>query len=114
MIGNLKRGDVVWVDFGNPRGSEPSGRRPALVVQNDTGNIYSPNTILAAITRSIGEYPVNVRVEPNESGLPSPSTIECSLLLTIAKERILSQVGTLPANSMAKVNAALRASLALN
>ena len=114
MKRNLKKGDVVWVDFGSPRGSEPSGRRPALIVQNDIGNIYSPNTIVAAITRTFGEYPVNVTVEPTESGLPSLSTVDCSSLLTITKERILSQVGNLPADSMVKVDAALRTSLALN
>ena len=114
MTGDLKRGDVVWVDFGRPRGSEPSGRRPALIVQNDTGNIYSPTTIVAAITRTIREYPVNVVIEPDESGLPSPSIVNCSLLMTIAKERILSYVGTLPDDAIVKVDAALRTSLALN
>lgn len=29
------RGDVVWVDFGSPRGSEPVKVRPAVVVQED-------------------------------------------------------------------------------
>lgn len=110
----LKKGDIVWVDFGIPRGSEPSGRRPALVVQNDIGNLYSTNTIVASITRTISEYPFDVVIEPTESGLPSRSMVDCSLILTIAKERILSLVGTLPANSMAKVNAALRISLALD
>ena len=114
MIENLRRGDIVWLDFGTPRGSEPSGRRPALIVQNNTGNVYSPNIIVATITRTIREYPVNVLVEPAESGLPEQSTIDCSLLLTVNKERVLSKVGPLASQAMSRVDAALKVSLALD
>ncbi len=109
----LKRADVVWADFGEPRGSEPEGRRPALVVQNDVGNFHSPNTIVVAITRTIRRYPVNVAIEPVESGLPDPSMVDCSLMLTISKQRLLNKVGTLGAKTMADVDAALKTSLEL-
>ena len=112
--GEFNRGDVIWLDFGNPRGSEPSGPRPALIVQNNTGNVYSPNTIVAVITRTIREYPVNVIIEPADSGLPELSAVNCSLLLTISKERILSRVGPLAAHAMARVDTALKTSLALD
>ena len=114
MTRNVIRGDVVWVDFGSSRGSEPEGHRPALIVQNDVGNMHSPNTIVVAITRTIKKYPVNVVVEPDESGLPDRSMIDCSLVLTIAKERILQKTGTLSATTIADVGAALKTSLALS
>ncbi len=85
-----------------------------MIVQNNTGNVYSPNTIVAVITRTIREYPVNVIIEPADSGLPELSTVNCSLLLTISKERILSRVGPLSAHAMARVDTALKTSLALN
>ncbi len=114
MTPNVTRGDVVWVDFGSSRGSEPEGSRPALIVQNDVGNMHSPNTIVVAITRTIKTYPVNVVVEPDESGLPDRSMVDCSLVLTIAKERILDKAGTLGATAIADVDAALKTSLALS
>ncbi len=115
MTRNVTKGDVVWVGFGSARGSEPEGRRPALVVQNDVGNMHSPNTIVVAITtRAIKKYPVNVVVEPDESGLPHRSMVDCSLVLTIAKERILDKAGTLGATTIADVDAALKTSLALS
>lgn len=114
MTRNVTRGDVVWVDFGSSRGSEPEGRRPALIVQNDVGNMHSPNTIVVAITRTIKKYPVNVVVEPDESGLPHRSMVDCSLVLTITKERILDKAGTLGATTIADVDAALKTSLALS
>ena len=114
MTQDQKRGDVIWLDFGTPRGSEPSGRRPALIVQNDVGNVYSPNIIVAACTRTIKEYPVSVTIEPADSGLPETSMVDCPLLLTIDKGRILGQAGHLDDNTMARVDNALKSSLALN
>ena len=114
MTGDFRRGDIIWLDFGTPRGSEPSGRRPALIVQNNVGNLYSPNIIVAAITRSVGEYPVNVLVESAESGLPERSTVDCSLILTVHKERVLSRIGPLTDDAMARVDTALKTSLALD
>ena len=113
MTQHPKRADVVWADFGQPRGSEPEGHRPALIVQNDVGNAHSPNTIVAAITRTIRRYPVNVIIEPEESGLPDTSMVDCSLMLTISKQRILNRVGTLGAKTMAQVDTALKTSLGL-
>ncbi len=31
----IAHGDVVWIDFGSPRGSEPAMRRPAVVMQEN-------------------------------------------------------------------------------
>lgn len=104
---------MVWADFGQPRSSELEGCRPALIVQNDVGNAHSPNTIVAAITRTIRRYPVNVIIEPEESGLPDTSMVDCSLMLTISKQRILNRVGTLGAKTMAQVDTALKTSLGL-
>ena len=33
--GEIKRGEIYWVDFGKTKGSEQGGKRPALVVQNN-------------------------------------------------------------------------------
>ena len=42
--GEIKRGEIYWVDFGKTKGSEQGGKRPALVVQNNIGNKHSPTT----------------------------------------------------------------------
>ena len=46
----VARGDILLVNFGNPTGSEQGGVRPAIVVQNDKGNKYSPTVQVAPIT----------------------------------------------------------------
>lgn len=47
---SIKRGDVYFANLSPTMGSEQVGVRPVLVVQNDTGNKYSPTVIVAAIT----------------------------------------------------------------
>ena len=49
----IRRGDIFVTDLesvGENVGSEQSSRRPAVIIQNDTGNEYSPTTIVAFIT----------------------------------------------------------------
>ena len=39
---HYKRGDIYLVDLNPYRGSEQGGVRPAVVVQNNSGNYHSP------------------------------------------------------------------------
>ncbi len=45
----IKRGDVIDIDFDPARGHEIRKTRPAVVVQNDIGNQYSPLVIVSPI-----------------------------------------------------------------
>jgi mRNA interferase MazF len=81
----VRRGEIYWVEFSPVKGSEQGGLRPALVIQNDTGNRYGQTTVVAAITRTLPAqpYPFVVVIEPEESGLPSRSAVNCSQVATI-------------------------------
>ena len=46
---SVKRGDIVFYDFGTKPGSDKSGLRPVLVLQHDKFNTSSPTTIIAPI-----------------------------------------------------------------
>jgi len=91
------------------------GRRPALVIQNDIGNQYSPTTIVAAVTTSKPrrEYPFTVFISSPESGLPQDSYANLSQILTIDKSRLLRRAGRLQANRMLQLDEAIRVSLGL-
>ena len=45
---SVKRGDIYYADLSPVVGSEQGGVRPVLIIQNDTGNRYSPTVIAAA------------------------------------------------------------------
>lgn len=111
----VSRGEIWWVDFGIPRGSEQGGHRPAFVVQNDSGNLYSSTTIVAAITsRQRKPYPFHVEITARESGLPEDSTILLEQLLTVSQNRLVRRAGILSASKMTEVDKALRVSLGLS
>lgn len=111
----MRRGDIYWVDFGPPRGSEQGGSSPALVVQNDIGNMSSPTTIIAAITsKKKVSYPFHIDVSALESGLPQDSTVLLEQLLTINKSRLINRIGSLSSAKMIEVDRALQASLGLS
>ena len=110
----VERGEIYWIDFGVPRGSEQGERRPALVVQNDVGNRHSLTTVVAAITSKQKKiYPFHVEITACESGLYQDSTILLEQLLTVSQDRLISRCGKLSAAKMTEVDAALRISLAL-
>jgi mRNA interferase MazF len=123
----VRRGEIYWVEFDPVKGSEQGGLRPALVVQNDTGNRYGGTTVVAAITRTLPPrpFPFVVVIEPSESGLPEMSAVNCAQLATIhvtgpatrlrppRDETTVRPIGRLSATKMAEVDEALRYNLAL-
>ena len=114
MPKDVKRGEIYWVDWNPGRGSEQSGRRPALVIQNDTGNQYSPTTSVAALTTAVEKpYPFLVKVTAKESGLPKAGTVNLAVILTIDKTRLGERCGELSEAKMAEVDEAIRASLGM-
>jgi len=110
---SVRRGDIYWVEFGNPIGSEQGGRRPALIIQNDIGNKNSETTIIAAITGTIYDkkYPFHVEISKKESGLSKNSTIKLEQIRTISIDRLISLIGRLSPDQMIAVDEAIRASV---
>lgn len=112
---NVRRGDIHWVDFGIPTGSEQGGRRPALIIQNDIGNKNSTTTIIAAITSTkYGvKYPFHVEISIKESGLSKDSTVKLEQIRTISTNRLVGLIGRLSPHKMLEVDEAIRASIGL-
>jgi mRNA interferase MazF len=112
MADGVKRGEIYWVSWNPSRGSEQSGVRPALVIQNDVGNRYSPTTIVAALTTATEKpYPFTVRITAKESGLPKDSTVNLSVIMTIDKTRLKEKCGELKEDRISEINEAIKASL---
>ncbi|HOV79680.1 MAG TPA: type II toxin-antitoxin system PemK/MazF family toxin [Bacillota bacterium] len=110
----IKRGEIYLIDWSPGRGSEQAGLRPALVLQNDIGNKYSPTTIVAAVTTSSGKtYPFQVRIEPEECGLSRPSKVLLEQILTVSKERLVKKIGQISPQKLYEVEKAIHNSLGL-
>ena len=109
-----KRGEVWLVNWNPGRGSEQTGIRPALIIQNDIGNEKAPTTIIAAISSSKKLYPMNVLIEPPEGGLDRPSIVKTSQILTVSKQRLEKQLGNPSDTKMKEVDHALKLSLSIS
>jgi mRNA interferase MazF len=89
--------------------------RPALIIQNDVGNKYSPNVIVASITTAIPDasYPFLVICTPSESGLERKSAIDLASVMAISKSRLGDKCGGLTPTKMLEVGKAIKESLGL-
>jgi len=111
---NVKRGDIYWVDWGVGQGSEQAGKRPALIIQNDTGNSYSPNTIVASLTTAYNKpFPFLVNFTARESGLDKRGDVDLASIMTIIKTRLGDKCGHLNDQKMLEVDEAIRVSFGL-
>ncbi len=73
-MSEVKRGDIYYAVLNPVIGSEQGGTRPVLILQNDTGNKFSPTVIVASITGSKKRIlPTHVLVNIQE--LPKDSII---------------------------------------
>jgi len=114
MTGKCKRGEIYLVNWNPGRGSEQTVKLPALVIQNDTGNRYSPTTIVAACTTArVKAYPFIVHVRAEESGMGRDSAINLAQIMTVDKRRLETQLGEVPRTKMVEIDEALKRSLGI-
>lgn len=114
---NYYRGELYFANLDPHFGSEQGGVRPVLVIQNDTGNNYSPTLIVAAVTKQADKKPyLPTHVVLNHiPGMQydGDSLFMMEQLNTIDKHRIRGYAGRLTAEQMSQIDLALQYSLGL-
>ena len=113
-VGFPRRGEIYLVRFDPTVGHEIRKTRPAMIIQNDVSNQYSP-TIVAAISSQFLDppFPREVIIEPEESGLPKRSAVIVNQIRSVDRLRLGKRLGRLSHSTMRRVDEALRISLAL-
>lgn len=111
----IRRGDIFYANLNPVLGSEQGGQRPVLIIQNDVGNMYSPTTIVAAITSRIkrAKLPTHIELDAANVSLEKDSVILLEQLRTIDKQRLMEKITHLDETIMAKVDQAIETSLGL-
>ena len=115
--GSIKRGEIFLVNFNTVIGREQGKIRPALIIQNDLGNEYSPTTIIAPLTTKefSREFSTNVFLAKKDSKLDKNSTVLLNQIRVIDKSRILKKLSNkLDSEIMKKIDLAIKTSLALD
>ena len=112
----MNRGEIWWVDFGQPFGSEPAYRRPALVLQSDAFNRSLIQTVVVvpfSTNTALALAPGNVLCRPRQTGLPKACVANVSQIAVIDRARLVQRVGDLPGALLTQVEDGVRCVLAL-
>ncbi len=112
----FRRGEIYFADLDPHYGSEQGGKRPVIVIQNNTGNKFAPTVMVAAVTSKVSKkpnQPTHVLIEKNPA-FSRPSVVLLEQIFTIDKERIQRLLGQTTPDEMYQINEALMNSLDLN
>jgi mRNA interferase MazF len=119
----INRGEIYFVNLGSTQGREQAGYRPVLVVSDDAINQHPlvVTVVLGTDARNVPrDYPTNVRVTAQESGLPRDTVFLCFQIRSLDPSRFFDPktkhpllAGTLPQNRMEEVNRAIKLVLSL-
>jgi mRNA interferase MazF len=107
----MKRGEIWWASLPEPTGSGPGLRRPVLVIQSNPFNESRIATVIVAVVTSnlaLAVAPGNVRLNKTESGLPKPSVVNVSQVLTVDRSILTERVKALPSSVVQRINEGLR------
>ncbi|MGD8760758.1 MAG: type II toxin-antitoxin system PemK/MazF family toxin [Desulfobacteraceae bacterium] len=102
----INQGDVYWIEFGNPAGSEPGYRHPHVVIQNNLFNRSRINTVVVcSLTSNLkrSKAPGNVALKKGEANLPKKSVVNISQIFTVNKSDLSDKIGTLSKQRIAQI-----------
>lgn len=109
------RGDLYFANLSPVIGSEQTGRRPVLIIQNNIGNRYSPTVIVASVTSKQdvkAKLPTHCYIKAG-SVLKLPSVVLLKQLRTIDKRRLEEYIGKIGSAYMKEIDNALTISVGL-
>lgn len=108
----IERGDVVWTDFGQPRGSEPAKIRPAVVIQENWLLATDINTVLVVpLTSNTAQqaFPGNVFVPAEASGLEKDSVALVTQIGPVSREFLEPHaIGRVPVHLLGEIGTGVR------
>ncbi len=114
-MAEVKRGDIWLVNLDPTIGHEIKKSRPAVIIQNDLGNKYSPITIIAPLTSQNLDrlYPIEVLIKKELSKLDKDSKVLLNQIRAIDKRRLIKKLSKLENEIMIQVDDAVKISLDL-
>lgn len=100
----IRCGEVYLMNFGDAA-HEQHGLRPGVVLQNNVGNLHSPNIIALPLTTSLKKLnmPTHVLLRAEDTGLMYDSMVLAECPKCIAKGSIGAYLTTIPAHMMREI-----------
>lgn len=114
----IKRGNIYYAALDETYvGSEQTGVRPVVILQNDMGNEYSPTVIVAPITSKINSksiIPTHVFIKGYKNRLKQNSLILTEQIRAIDKTRLKYYIGNIDIDELKDVDKAIIISLGID
>ena len=110
-----RRGDIYLANLNPFKGSEQGGKRPVVVLQNNTGNLHSSTIIVATMTSHTDkkkDQPTHY-VLPPVGRLKTASVVQLEQIKTIDKCRVIKYFGRIPAEHMKEINRIIKISMGI-
>ena len=108
---NPEAGDIAWIEFGDTRGTEQSGRRPGLILSGSNYHQRSPRAVVCPITTNESHWPLDVAL-PKE--LRTRGVVLVDQVRTIDRgARLFRIIERAPTDLLAEVKAVLMSLLSL-
>jgi mRNA interferase MazF len=107
----IRRGQIWWVAFGEPKGSEPGYRHPAIVIQRDEVNASRISTVVVCVLTSntrLSRAPGNTLLPRRSTGLPRDSVANASQIATVNRSDLDALVGLLAPRLLERVDDGIR------
>jgi len=90
----VKKGEIYYADLDGTQGCEQGGVRPVLIIQNDTGNLYSSTVMIAPLTsKRKNNQCTHFVINKENTGLRCDSVAMMEQVRTIDKSRLKARVG---------------------
>lgn len=106
----MNRGDVWWVSFDASIGGEVKKTRPAVIVSNNAANVALNRVVVIPISSQTSKiYPAEAVVTLNGEKRKAMA----DQIMTAAKQRLSSKLGSLSASDMTAVENAILLHLAI-
>lgn len=102
----INQGDVFWIEFNEPSGSEPGYRHPHVVIQNNLFNRSRINTVVVCtLTSNLkrSNAPGNVTLNKGEANLPKKSIVNISQIFTVNKSDLSEKIGSLSIDRISQI-----------
>ena len=113
----IQRGEIYFVNLNPVAGREQAGHSPVLVLSRDAINRLPLVVTVVVGTKGANisrDYPTNVRVSTEESGLPMETVFLCFQLRSLDPKRFPpNPAGKLSEKTMERMENAVRYSLEL-
>ena len=103
----MNRHEIWWADL-----PPPLGRRPVLIVTRSNAVKVRNQVVVAQVTTTVHGLAFEVALTKAD-GMPRDCVVNCDVLLTVPKARLVSRVARVSRRKVAEVNLALKYALGI-